>query len=141
MITYHKEGTTFAIKGKRSLNKWISETISSESGGSLRVGDISVILCSDEYLLSVNKQFLKHDYYTDIITFNYCEGDRVSGDLFISVDSVRENAKTYGATFQEELHRVLIHGVLHLLGYDDHTDAEKVIMKERENLSLQRLTI
>jgi rRNA maturation RNase YbeY len=141
MITYHKEGTTFAIKGKRSLNKWISETISSESGGSLRVGDISVILCSDEYLLSVNKQFLKHDYYTDIITFNYCEGERVSGDLFISVDSVRENAKTYGATFQEELHRVLIHGVLHLLGYDDHTDAEKVIMKERENLSLQRLTI
>ena len=141
MITYHKEGTTFAIKGKRSLNKWISETISSESGGSLRVGDISVILCSDEYLLSVNKQFLKHDYYTDIITFNYCEGDRVSGDLFISVDSVRENAKTYGATFQEELHRVLIHGVLHLLGYDDHSDAEKVIMKERENLSLQRLTI
>lgn len=141
MITYHKEGTTFAIKGKRSLNKWISETISSESGGSLRVGDISIILCSDEYLLSVNKQFLKHDYYTDIITFNYCEGDRVSGDLFISVDSVRENAKTYGATFQEELHRVLIHGVLHLLGYDDHTDAEKVIMKERENLSLQRLTI
>jgi len=141
MITYHKEGTTFAIKSKRSLNKWISETISSESGGSLRVGDISVILCSDEYLLSVNKQFLKHDYYTDIITFNYCEGDRVSGDLFISVDSVRENAKTYGATFQEELHRVLIHGVLHLLGYDDHSDAEKVIMKERENLSLQRLTI
>lgn len=141
MITYHKEGTTFAIKGKRSLNKWISETISSESGGSLRVGDISVILCSDEYLLSVNKQFLKHDYYTDIITFNYCEGERVSGDLFISVDSVRENAKTYGVTFQEELHRVLIHGVLHLLGYDDHTDAEKVIMKERENLSLQRLTI
>lgn len=141
MITYHKEGTTFAIKGKRSLNKWISETISSESGGNLRVGDISVILCSDEYLLSVNKQFLKHDYYTDIITFNYCEGERVSGDLFISVDSVRENAKTYGATFQEELHRVLIHGVLHLLGYDDHTDAEKVIMKERENLSLQRLTI
>lgn len=141
MITYHKEGTTFAIKGKRSLNKWISETISSESGGSLRVGDISVILCSDEYLLSVNKQFLKHDYYTDIITFNYCEGDRVSGDLFISVDSVRENAKTYGASFLEELHRVLIHGVLHLLGYDDHTEAEKVIMKERENLSLQRLTI
>lgn len=141
MITYHKEGTTFEIKSKRVLNRWITDVVNHETNGEKRVGDISVILCSDEYLLSVNRQFLNHDYYTDIITFDYCEGSKISGDLFISIDTVKENARTYGAEFLQELHRVMIHGVLHLIGYNDHTEEEKREMKEREDLSLQRLTI
>lgn len=141
MITYHKEGTTFEIKSKRVLNKWIGDVVTAETNGEKRVGDISVILCSDEYLLSVNKQFLNHDYYTDIITFDYCEGSKISGDLFISIDTVNENARTYRAGFPQELHRVMIHGVLHLIGYNDHSAEEKRIMKEREDLALQRLTI
>jgi len=141
MITYHKEGTTFEIKSKRVLSRWIGDVVTAETNGEKRVGDISVILCSDEYLLSVNRQFLNHDYYTDIITFDYCEGSKISGDLFISIDTVKENAKTYDAGFPQELHRVMIHGVLHLIGYNDHSDEEKREMKEREDLSLLRLTI
>ena len=100
------------------------------------LGDISIIFCSDNYILDINQRFLQHDYFTDIITFDYSEGRRISGDLFISVDSVRENAVEYGTEFSDELHRVIVHGILHLIGYDDHTDEEIKEMRAKENYYL-----
>lgn len=97
------------------------------------MGDINYILCSDTYLLEMNKQYLKHDYYTDVITFDYCEDDVLSGDIFISVDTVRDNAKEYEVTFEKELQRVMIHGVLHLAGYKDKTDEDSKVMRAKEN--------
>ena len=106
-----------------------------------RIGDISIIFCSDNYILDVNQQYLQHDYFTDIITFDYCEGDRLSGDLFISIDSVRENAVEYGTEFEDELNRVIVHGILHLIGYDDHSEDDIAEMRTKENyyLSLREL--
>lgn len=102
-------------------------------------GDISVIFCSDEYLLEMNKTHLNHDYYTDIITFNYVDGKLISGDLFISVDRVKENAVKFEVSFYEELYRVILHGVLHLVGYNDKTDEEKKVMREKENYYLKKI--
>ena len=101
-----------------------------------KIGDISIIFCSDNYILDVNMRHLQHDYFTDIITFDYCEGDKLSGDLFISVDSVRENALFYGTEFADELNRVMVHGLLHLIGYDDHTEEEQKTMREKEDYYL-----
>lgn len=100
------------------------------------LGDISVIFCSDYYLLDVNKQYLNHNYYTDIITFDYVEENVISGDLFISVDRVKENAKEYATELIRELYRVVFHGVLHLVGYNDKTDEEQALMTEKENFYL-----
>lgn len=97
------------------------------------MGDINYILCSDTYLLEMNKQYLKHDYYTDVITFDYCEDNVMSGDIFISVDTVRDNAKEYEVTFEKELQRVMVHGVLHLAGYKDKTDEDSKVMRAKEN--------
>ena len=101
-----------------------------------RLGDINIIFCSDPYLLNINIQYLGHDYFTDIITFDYSEKPVVSGDLFISIDSVRENSVFYGTEFQEELHRVIVHGLLHLIGYDDHSDEDIKTMRSKENYYL-----
>lgn len=100
-------------------------------------GNISVIFCSDEYLLKINEQYLGHNYYTDIVTFDYVEKSVISGDLFISVDRVAENAEKYGNSFIEELHRVLIHGVLHLVGYKDKTTEEQSLMRDKEDFYLK----
>ncbi len=100
-------------------------------------GELSFIFCSDNYLLEMNKNYLNHDYYTDVITFDYCENDIVSGDIFISIDRIKENAKIYKTTFQNELHRIMIHGVLHLVGYSDKTDKEQKQMREKENFYLK----
>lgn len=102
-----------------------------------RLGDINIIFCSDPYILNINLQYLSHDYFTDIITFDYSQKPVISGDLFISVDSVRENAAFYGTEFQEELHRVIVHGILHLIGYDDHTEPDIAQMRSKENYYLQ----
>ena len=102
-----------------------------------RVGDISIIFCSDNYILDVNVKYLQHDYFTDIITFDYCEGQKLSGDLFISIDSVRENARYYGSEFEDELNRVIVHGLLHLIGYDDHTEEDQKIMRSKEDYYLE----
>lgn len=102
-------------------------------------GNISVIFCSDEYLLEMNKTHLNHDYYTDIITFNYVDGNLISGDLFISVDRVKENAVKFDVSFNEELYRVILHGVLHLVGYNDKTDEEKKVMRKKENYYLNNI--
>ena len=130
MITYFSEDVKFVLKGKLLNNRWLKMVVESEVK---RLGDLSIIFCSDPYILDINLRYLQHDYFTDIITFDYCEGDRISGDLFISIDSVRENARIYGATFEDELDRVMVHGVLHLLGYDDHTGDQTAVMREKEN--------
>lgn len=101
-----------------------------------RIGDVNIIFCSDNYILDVNLKYLQHDYFTDIITFDYCENNVLSGDLFISVDSVRENSVFYNTEFEDELNRVMVHGILHLIGYDDHTEEDQKVMREKENYYL-----
>lgn len=105
-----------------------------------KLGAVNVIFCSDNYILDVNIKYLQHDYFTDIITFDYCEGDVLNGDLFISIDSVRENSIFYHTDFEDELNRVMIHGLLHLIGYDDHTEEDIKTMRSKEDyyLSLKK---
>ena len=134
MISYHFENTDFVFRERELNNRWLRTVAESEMK---RIGDIAIIFCSDGYLLDVNRKYLGHDYFTDIITFDYCEGERLSGDLFISVDSVRENAVEYGTEFGNELNRVMVHGLLHLIGYDDHTEEDVKTMREKENHYLE----
>ena len=134
MIRYFCEDIRFTYKNKLANNRWLKMVAGSEIR---KIGDINVIFCSDNYILDVNMTYLQHDYFTDIITFDYCEGKVLSGDLFISVDSVRENSIEFGTDFEEELHRVIVHGVLHLIGYDDHTEEDKKLMRQKENYYLQ----
>lgn len=134
MIRYFCEDIKFTYKNKLANNRWLKMVAGSEIR---KIGDINVIFCSDNYILDVNMKYLQHDYFTDIITFDYCEGKVLSGDLFISVDSVRENSIEFGTDFEEELHRVIVHGVLHLIGYDDHTDEDRKVMRQKENYYLQ----
>lgn len=133
MISYFTEDVVFKFKNKRLNNKWLTLVAESEVK---RIGDISIIFCSDPYILDINIRYLHHDYFTDIITFDYTEGDRLSGDLFISLDTVRANADEYGSDFETELNRVMVHGVLHLIGYDDHSSADKKLMREKEDYYL-----
>ena len=102
-------------------------------------GEISIILCSDKYLLNLNIDYLKHNYYTDIITFNYVKGNTISGDLFISIDRIKENSEQFNTSFTKELYRVIFHGLLHLTGYNDKTDEEKIIMRGKEELYLSEV--
>ena len=134
MIRYYREDTKFDLNGKLQNNRWLKEVAEKEGR---KIGNINIIFCSDPYLLDVNKKYLGHDYYTDIITFDYCEKDILSGDLFISVDCVRDNASFYGTEFSNELNRVMVHGVLHLIGYDDHTDEDIAVMRSKENTYLE----
>lgn len=134
MITYFTEDSDFVFKGRLLNNRWLKMVAESEIK---RVGDISIIFCSDNYILDVNVKYLQHDYFTDIITFDYCEGQKLSGDLFISIDSVRENARYYGSEFEDELNRVIVHGLLHLIGYDDHTEEDQKIMRSKEDYYLE----
>ena len=138
MILYYFEDTDFIFKGKTLNNKWLRLVAESEIR---KIGNVSIIFCSDNYILDVNQKYLQHDYFTDIITFDYCEGDKLSGDLFISVDSVKDNALEYGTEFQDELNRVMVHGLLHLIGYDDHSEEDIKEMRAKENyyLSLRDL--
>ena len=137
-IHYYTEDCTLKFDNRRAVNRWISETIAAEDR---KRGEISIIFCSDRYLLDINRKHLDHDYFTDIITFDYGEADWVSGDLFISLDTVRSNAQEYGVTFLQELHRVIIHGVLHLCGYPDKAPAEALIMRSKEDFYLNLLTL
>lgn len=128
--------TSCTLKHRTVLKQWIKTIIEQEEKVP---GDISYIFCSDEQLLEINKEYLNHDYYTDIITFDYSEADEVSGDMFISIDRIKDNAKELKVSYQEELYRVIIHGVLHLLGYKDKTEEESEQMREMENKSLSVL--
>jgi rRNA maturation RNase YbeY len=134
-ISFISESIKFSLPQKKVVKNWIQDAIICEHKNT---GDISVVFCSDDYILSVNNQYLKHDYYTDIITFDYCEGNIVSGDLLISIDRVKENASDRGELFIDELHRVIIHGILHLVGYKDKTEMESNQMREKENYYLQK---
>ena len=127
-----------AEKPKIKINNsksWIKKII--ESHGK-KTGNINYIFCSDEYLLKINKDFLSHNYYTDIITFNNCEGNIISGDIFISLDRVKENAKKYDS-HDSEVYRVMVHGVLHLIGFKDGSDAEQEDMRHQENEALKQI--
>lgn len=135
MINYFFEDTNFKFNKRRATSKWLKSAIALENR---KLGDISIIYCSDDYLLEINKQYLSHDYYTDVITFNYCEGDLISGDIFISVDTIKANAEEYGASFDNELCRVMVHGILHLIGYDDDCESNQLIMRQKEDFYLER---
>ena len=139
MITYQTDGVEMPDIKKRETTEWIkavaAEWIKAVAASyGLRVGEIAYIFCSDEKILEVNRQYLQHDYYTDIITFDYCEGKRISGDLFISLDTVRTNAEQFGAEYDTELHRVIIHGILHLCGINDKGPGEREIMEALDML-------
>lgn len=129
--------TTCTLKNRTILKQWIKLVIENNNK---KVGEIAYIFCSDEQLLKINKEFLNHDYYTDIITFDYSETDVVSGDMFISIDRIKDNAKILGVAYQEELHRVIIHGILHLLGNKDKTETESENMRKLEDESLSVLS-
>ena len=132
MISFHSENG-FELKDHSVLKAWITKTIQSEKKN---VGEINYIFCDDEYLLKINVDFLDHDTYTDIISFDYTQGDVVSGDIYISTERVAENATTYNTTFQTELKRVMIHGILHYCGYGDKTSDQKNIMRAKEDYYL-----
>ena len=134
MITYYAEDVKMPAIKKREISAWVKE-VASRYG--YKVGDISYIFCSDEHILEVNRQYLQHDYYTDIITFDYTEEKKISGDLFISLDTVATNAEKFGATYETELHRVLIHGILHLCGINDKGPGAREIMAKCENEALE----
>lgn len=121
---------------KRLTANWLKEVILFEGK---RVGEVSFIFCSDSYLLDVNKKFLEHDYYTDVITFDYVEGNVISGDIFISLDRISENANNLNISFLDELNRIMVHGVLHLLGYKDKLKKDKSLMTEREDFFIKLL--
>lgn len=129
---FFEDTKPFKIK-KSVLKKYIISLISNELK---KTGSITIIFCSDNYLLEMNKKYLEHDYFTDIITFDYVENDIISGDLFISVDRVKENAEKFNTTFLNELVRVIFHGVLHLAGYKDKTTPDQQLMREKENFYL-----
>ena len=118
---------------KRETTAWIKQV--AQSYGK-KVGDIGYMFVDDEKILEVNREYLQHDYYTDIITFDYCEDDELNGDLVISLDTVRTNAELFGKTYEEELYRVIIHGVLHLIGINDKGPGEREIMEAAENRAL-----
>jgi rRNA maturation RNase YbeY len=138
MIRFYQKETNFDLQYKAIIKKWIKGVV--EVSGK-KVGDVNIIFCNDPSILEINQQFLGHDYYTDIITFDYCEGNTVSGELYISVDTVEANAQEYNETFRNEMHRVIIHGILHLLGYDDHSEEDIAQMREQEDLALDDLSL
>ena len=144
MITYTTDGVKMPAIKRRDVSAWI-KTVAKSYGKS--VGDVAYIFCNDEKILEVNRQYLQHDYYTDIITFDYCEdlvemgiSDTISGDMFISLDTVRTTAAGLGVDYMQELHRVIIHGILHLLGINDKGPGEREIMEAAENNALALLT-
>jgi probable rRNA maturation factor len=132
-ISFHSEGVNTITPSKRLLKAWIKEFVSNHGK---KVGELAFVFCSDEKILEVNRNFLQHDYYTDIITFDYCEGAIVSGDIFISVERVAENALLLGLENNTELLRVLAHGVLHLIGFQDKSPKNKKEMTENEDLCI-----
>jgi len=135
-IFFHAEDISFTFLQKRKTKAWINKVISSYN----RIaGNINIIFCSDSYLLSINKEYLNHDYFTDVITFDMSVDDKISGDIFISLDKVKVNASEWSVSFESELFRVMIHGVLHLLGFDDNTEYRRKEMRKLEDNALSLL--
>jgi len=138
MIQYIAEDIKLPTIQKQRINRWIKETAAEYKK---KTGEIAFIFCSDEKIIEINNQYLKHDYYTDIITFDYSEGAIISGDIFISIDTVRSNSVEFGISFEYELQRILIHGILHLCGQNDDTPELRLEMTKKENLALQSYSI
>ncbi|MDO5523134.1 MAG: rRNA maturation RNase YbeY [Bacteroidia bacterium] len=136
MITFNAENISFPRLKKQATKNWIKSV--AESYGK-KAGDVNYLFCSDEKILEVNNQYLSHDFYTDIITFDYSEGNKIAGDIFISLDTVLSNSQKYQTDFLEEVHRVIIHGILHLCGIDDKTEKASNTMREAENKALNQL--
>ncbi len=136
MIYYNYEDISQIDLNTELINKWISEVLRMHNGIER---EITYIFCSDNYIIGVNREYLNHDYYTDIITFDYCEQNLISGDILISLDTVHTNAKDYNTTFTDELYRVIIHGILHLLGFKDKTSTEAKLMRQKEDEALELL--
>ena len=135
-IFFHTEDISFALESESTTSNWLLKLVESHNK---KVGELNYIFCSDDYLLKMNQEHLKHDYFTDIITFDYCEDDWISGDLFISIDRTNENAKTFGKTQTNELNRVIAHGLLHLLGFNDKTAEEISEIRTMEEQALNML--
>ena len=133
MITYSNEGVSMPKIKRRAITAWIKAVAASYNR---KVGEVGYLFCNDEKILEVNQQYLGHDYYTDIITFDYDEGDVINGDIVISLDTVRSNAAQQGTEYMDELHRVIIHGILHLCGINDKAPGEREIMEAAENKAL-----
>ena len=138
MIFHTTENVKAPKLEKRKTNAWI-KTVAEKYDK--KIGEIAYIFCDDAKILEVNKTYLQHDYFTDIITFDYCEGVVLNGDIFISLDTVRTNAQEFGVTFDNELHRILIHGILHLCGQEDKTPEARLEMTRKENDALQMITL
>ena len=138
MITYNSENVKMPALRRRDTSAWIRRV--ADTYGK-RIGEVGYLFCDDEKILEVNREFLQHDYYTDIITFDYCEDDVLNGDIVISLDTVRSNAKQLGKPYEEELHRVIIHGILHLCGQNDKGLGEREQMEAAENRALALLEI
>ena len=137
MITYSSENVSFPKIKRRETTAWIRRVAATYGK---RVGEVGYLFCDDAKILEVNREYLHHDYYTDIITFDYCEGDVLNGDLVISLDTVRTNAEQFGKSYDEELHRVIIHGILHLCGQNDKGPGEREQMEAAENRALGLLS-
>ena len=136
MISYQTDGVKMPAIKRRDVSAWIKKVAASHGK---KVGDIAYIFCNDERILEVNREYLQHDYYTDIITFDYTEEDVISGDLFISLDTVLSNSEQLGVQYEHELYRVIIHGILHLCGINDKGEGEREIMEREENTALAML--
>jgi len=135
-ITFHKEDISYKLKNKIAVRKWITDSIIAEG---YKLNELTYIFCTDEYLLQINQQYLDHDTYTDIITFDNSEEDgTIVGDIFISIERIKENAAKFGVATEHELHRVIIHGTLHLLGYLDKSPADKKKMTQKEDFYLDK---
>ena len=135
-ISYQTDGIKMPAIKKRETTAWIKAVASSYEK---KVGEIAYIFCSDEKILEVNKEYLQHDYYTDIISFDYCEDNVISGDIFISLDTVKSNSEQFNTSYNDELHRTIIHGILHLCGINDKGEGEREIMEAEENKALALL--
>ena len=136
MITYQTEGVEMPSIDQEKITAWIKEVAATY--GKI-VGEVAYMFCSDEHILKVNREFLQHDYYTDVITFDYCHGRVLSGDIVLSLDTVRSNAEQFNTPYETELHRVIIHGILHLCGINDKGPGEREIMEGEENKALALL--
>lgn len=136
MISFNTDGVRMPVIKKRLVSAWI-RAVAAVYGK--KVGDVAYIFCNDDKILEVNRQYLQHDYYTDIITFDYTEENLIGGDLFISLDTVRSNAEEQGTTYEEEFYRVVIHGILHLCGINDKGPGEREQMEAAENRALEML--
>lgn len=138
MIKYLKNGTNYNFPEKRKTSRWLLKVVENETNNSKFVDNIAFIFSSDEQILEINSKYLNHNYLTDVITFNYNEGNFISADVFIGVNTVKENSIEYRVNFLDEMRRVIVHSVLHLLGYNDSNQIETSLMREKEDYYLFR---